>query len=898
MEKEQLIELVKKSQAGDPAAIEALLENAYTSVSYQCRKLLKNAQDAEDVTQEVLLTLYKKLDTLQEPAAFWGWLNRITANRCMNALSRTHLDLSFLEDEDGHSVMDDVENEDEQLVPEAALDNAETARMIGEIVDELPPAQKMCTLLFYYDEMSVREISEITGASENTVKSRLNYARKAIKTRVLDYEKQGIKLYQISPISLLLYFLRKEAAESADPVMAQKAAHRILKTGNAVQKDAPSKASARAADSAAGAAGSAADSAAGAAGSAADSAAGAAGAASGAAGSAVGAAGAAAGAVSIKVAAAILAGLVTIGGAGVGMAALSRHVATQQLPVELTLPDEEDSLVETDALAASSETETDAKEASLSDFDLDLLAQLPYTGDLEKCAMTTKQAEAFCKELDAALQESKSLAPGGNYSSFCRAALFDAGSGIPALWITEGYGYETDGSFVGESSYFKIFYWDGTRAVLAIDSSRSQNIANCNLTDQGLLVGCKGNDIPNSNSLGWFFTEYSELYEFSNGMITRTPAHVLERFTLSPNLVHSLSDAEKDEMRELIMQYGTTHGKPYVSYDYETLTADKWTANDPTGYDPGITVVAIDGTFYSPSEVFLEDPNYIFWWYAGEDCVLGQGEHNYTGASRFYWNGNWDDAEDLLEKLSDAAQGTDSPSSASANVTTDPFQKAPEDSDAEKKDSIVRTILNRPEMNIDVYSEIPHFQQDDGAGYAKINAYFESLQREWMDPQGDILSMILEDGASDFQSEPYTMHYIAEIKEQTDRYVSISIEYYTYLRSRPYSEITLYNFRMDTGELLYLSDLFDASEQEIKAEIQKSLLAHPDLNHDITLSSDNGAQIKIDDWLSEWISQKDVDDFSFYIQDGHVILYFAWPDDYQMRGWIFELELPLKAKLP
>lgn len=867
MEKEQLIELVKKSQAGDPAAVEALLENAYTSVSYQCRKLLKNAQDAEDVTQEVLLTLYKKLDTLQEPAAFWGWLNRITANRCMNALSRTHLDLSFLEDEDGHSVMDDVENEDEQLVPEVALDNAETARMIGEIVDELPPAQKMCTLLFYYDEMSVREISEITGASENTVKSRLNYARKAIKTRVLDYEKQGIKLYQISPISLLLYFLRKEAAESADPVMAQKAAHRILKTGNAVQKDAPSKASAHAADSAAGAAGSAAD-------------------------SAAGAAGAAAGAVSIKVAAGILAGLVTIGGAGVGMAALSRHVATQQLPVELTLPDEEDSLVETDALAASSETENDAKEASLSDFDLDLLAQLPYTGDLEKCAMTAKQAEAFCKELDSALQESKSLAPGGNYSSFCRAALFDAGSGIPALWITEGYGYETDGSFVGESSYFKIFYWDGTRAVLAIDSSRSQNIANCNLTDQGLLVGCYSTDMRSSDLLSTH--EYSELYEFSNGMISRTPAHVLERFQFDPT-AHSLSDAEKFEM---IMAYVGAHGNPNVSYEIGTLTTDKWTANDPTGYDPMISVVAIDGTFYSPSEVFLEDPNYIFWWYAGEDCVLGQGEHNNTGASRFYWNGNWDDAEDLLEKLSDAAQGTDSPSSASANVATDPFRKAPEDSDAEKKDSIVRTILNRPEMNIDVYSEIPHFQQDDGAGYAKINAYFESLQREWMDPQGDILSMILEDGASDFQSEPYTMHYIAEIKEQTDRYVSISIEYYTYLGSRPCSEITLYNFRMDTGEPLYLSDLFDASEQEIKAEIQKSLLAHPDLNHDITLSSDNGAQIKIDDWLSEWISHKDVDDFSFYIQDGHVILYFAWPDDYQMRGWIFELELPLKAKLP
>ena len=44
--------------------------------------------------------------------------------------------------------------------------------------------------------------------SENTVKSRLNYARKAIKEKVLDYEKQGIKLYSLSPLPFLFYFLR------------------------------------------------------------------------------------------------------------------------------------------------------------------------------------------------------------------------------------------------------------------------------------------------------------------------------------------------------------------------------------------------------------------------------------------------------------------------------------------------------------------------------------------------------------------------------------------------------------------------------------------------------------------------------------------------------------------
>ena len=65
MEKEQLTVLVKKSQSGDGEAMEQLLQFAHTSVSFQCRKMLKHPQDAEDMTQEVLVTIYTKLNTLQ-----------------------------------------------------------------------------------------------------------------------------------------------------------------------------------------------------------------------------------------------------------------------------------------------------------------------------------------------------------------------------------------------------------------------------------------------------------------------------------------------------------------------------------------------------------------------------------------------------------------------------------------------------------------------------------------------------------------------------------------------------------------------------------------------------------------------------------------------------------------
>lgn len=172
------------------------------------------------MTQEVLLVVYQKLDTLTDPAAFNGWAKRITATRCMNAVSRTHVDLQFSEDEDGNSFIDTIEELDEQKIPDAALDNAQTARMIVELIDALPKAQRICTYLYYYDELSVQEIAALTNATENTVKSRLNYARKAIKEGVLEHEKRGVRLYGLSPLPFLLYYLRMAAQTEASEAAA------------------------------------------------------------------------------------------------------------------------------------------------------------------------------------------------------------------------------------------------------------------------------------------------------------------------------------------------------------------------------------------------------------------------------------------------------------------------------------------------------------------------------------------------------------------------------------------------------------------------------------------------------------------------------------------------------
>ena len=184
MEQEKLLELIRRSREGDPDAREELVRAAQNRVYYHCKKMLKHEEDARDAAQDVLLTMLTSLDKLKEPAAFWGWVNGITANRCKHLLTTPHKEWQIPEDEEGNSMLESVESLDETLVPDKALDNEETRRMILGLVDDLPPEQRMTVLFYYYDEMTVKQIAEAMDTSEGTVKSRLNDARRSITESV------------------------------------------------------------------------------------------------------------------------------------------------------------------------------------------------------------------------------------------------------------------------------------------------------------------------------------------------------------------------------------------------------------------------------------------------------------------------------------------------------------------------------------------------------------------------------------------------------------------------------------------------------------------------------------------------------------------------------------------
>ena len=180
MEQEKLLELIRRSRERDLDAQEDLMRAAQNRVYYHCKKMLKHEETAWDASRDVLLAMITSLDQLQEPAAFWGWVDGITADRCKHLLSTSHKERQLPEDEEGSALLESVEDLEETLAPDKGLDNEETRRMILGLVDALPPEQRMTVLFYYYDEMTVKQIAEAMDTSEGTVKSRLNDARRSI----------------------------------------------------------------------------------------------------------------------------------------------------------------------------------------------------------------------------------------------------------------------------------------------------------------------------------------------------------------------------------------------------------------------------------------------------------------------------------------------------------------------------------------------------------------------------------------------------------------------------------------------------------------------------------------------------------------------------------------------
>ena len=195
-------ETVRAAQNSDKNAVEELYKNYIGEIKTIAKCYFPNEDDAEDAASEIFLVVIQKIGTIENPAAFHGWLRKVIQHKCVSMLRKkreiTMEDEEYIENECNTNT-----GNFSQVVPHEKLDNTETQKIIYNIVSELPEKHKSVILMYYYSNMSVESIAKALDISEGTVKSRLSHARDKIERKIKAYERKGIKLYSVDILKSL-----------------------------------------------------------------------------------------------------------------------------------------------------------------------------------------------------------------------------------------------------------------------------------------------------------------------------------------------------------------------------------------------------------------------------------------------------------------------------------------------------------------------------------------------------------------------------------------------------------------------------------------------------------------------------------------------------------------------
>ena len=168
--------LVLKCQIGDHSAWDELYRQYNPPLGYYLRRLTDSDWTADDVQQEVWLTVIRQLPRLKSPEAFTVWFYRIAHSKAMNRL-RGNQRLVPLEEQ---MLAPLQAPEDEPFSPEDAA-------RVHESLATLRPEHRDVLLLRFMEELSYEQIAEVIGCSVGTVRSRIHYAKGALRRRLEDH---------------------------------------------------------------------------------------------------------------------------------------------------------------------------------------------------------------------------------------------------------------------------------------------------------------------------------------------------------------------------------------------------------------------------------------------------------------------------------------------------------------------------------------------------------------------------------------------------------------------------------------------------------------------------------------------------------------------------------------
>lgn len=174
--------LVKEFLDGNDRAFKTIVDKYSRRIYWHAYGMLNDHFDADEVTQTVLLILYKKLSTFKFDSLLYTWIYKITTTRSLNYIRKKKLKSFFSIDSDNIKELHSNEN----IV--FNIETSEKLEKINDLLKTLPPKQREVFIMKNFEGMTYEEISKITGKSVGGLKANYFHALKKIKEK---YDEEG-----------------------------------------------------------------------------------------------------------------------------------------------------------------------------------------------------------------------------------------------------------------------------------------------------------------------------------------------------------------------------------------------------------------------------------------------------------------------------------------------------------------------------------------------------------------------------------------------------------------------------------------------------------------------------------------------------------------------------------
>jgi RNA polymerase sigma-70 factor (ECF subfamily) len=186
----EVVALAKKASRGSKKSFDELCRGKVKEIIFSALTITGNLHDAEDAAQETLFDMHRYIGRLRHPEAIDTWIQRIVKSKCVEIINRRGSQAGERDiDIDDETVQ--IPDDDKDFLPAAYAENEEMSDQLYEIILGLPEKRREVILMYYYKDMSYKEIASVTGTSMGTVATNLQRARMTIReqleeTRILE----------------------------------------------------------------------------------------------------------------------------------------------------------------------------------------------------------------------------------------------------------------------------------------------------------------------------------------------------------------------------------------------------------------------------------------------------------------------------------------------------------------------------------------------------------------------------------------------------------------------------------------------------------------------------------------------------------------------------------------